>query len=108
MPRLTPLVAAVFAVSVVAWSPTQDTAGPLTVGIEGPSALTETGSPFVAVIVLENKGDTALPGTLRVGLIDGWQAGRSASVRCRRQGDGAARGPHHACSAARLWWRTPC
>jgi hypothetical protein len=64
-------VAAVFAVSVVAWSPTQDTAGPLTVGIEGPSALTETGSPFVAVIVLENKGDTALPGTLRVGLFDG-------------------------------------
>ena len=74
MPRLTPLVVAAFTVSVVAWSPPQDTAGPLTVGIEGPSALTETGSPFAAVIVLENKGDAALQGTLRVGLIDGWQA----------------------------------
>ena len=67
-------MAAAFAVSVVAWSPAQDTAGPLTVRIEGPSALTDTGSPFGAVIVLENKGDTALRGTLRVGLIDGWQA----------------------------------
>lgn len=67
-------MAAAFAVSVAAWSPPQDTAGPLTVRIEGPSALTDTGSPFVAVFVLENKGDTALRGTLRVGLIDGWQA----------------------------------
>ena len=88
MPRLTPLVAR--------WPPPRDTAGPLTVRIEGSSALTDTGSPFGAVIVLENKGDTALRGTLRVGLIDGWQAepgdpqafaiGARATARCEVSG----------------------
>lgn len=74
MSRLAPLFVLAFAIPMVAWSPPQDTAGPLTVRIEGPSTLTQTGSPFGITVVLENKGDATLQGALRIGLIDGWQA----------------------------------
>ena len=57
-----------------AYSPPEDTAGPLSVRIEGPAAIAQAGAPAPITVVLDNKGDAALQGTLRVQLIDGWRA----------------------------------
>lgn len=58
----------------VAYNPPVDKAGPLTVTIEGPEVVTETGAGVPVRVVIENGSDTAVQGTLELGLIDRWSA----------------------------------
>ncbi len=60
------------AVCLVAYRPAADTAGPLTVKIEGPAQITHTGAPENLAVELENSGDATLSGTVRVHGIDRW------------------------------------
>jgi len=55
------------------YSPPVDTAGPLTVRIEGPAALAQAG-PASYSVVIENKAENAVAGRLRMEGIDGWKA----------------------------------
>ena len=58
----------------LAYNPPVDTAGPLTVRIEGPEEVTETGQFYPVRVVIENKGDKPVEGRLRVEVIDAWWA----------------------------------
>ena len=49
-----------------------DRAGPLRAKIEGPSTVTSTGTAMPVVVVLENRGDRAISGTVTLGVIDHW------------------------------------
>lgn len=60
------------ALSLSGYKPPTDTAGPLTVKISGPAQITRAGAPEKLAVVLENSGDTALDGVLRVQSIDRW------------------------------------
>lgn len=60
--------------SARAYTPPVDTAGPLTVRIDGPELVTEADTPVPVAVVLENKGDAPLQGTLRLAVIDHWRA----------------------------------
>ena len=64
-------VAADFA---LAYNPPVDTAGSLTVRIEGPGEVTETGTFYPVRVVIENGGDKPIEGRLRVEVIDAWWA----------------------------------
>src|SRR5512145_2654500 len=56
-----------------AYRPPVDTAGPLTVKIEGPAQIVDAGNPQALAVVLENAGGSALSGTIDVRGIDGWR-----------------------------------
>ena len=58
----------------VAYNPPVDKAGPLTVTIEGPEVVTETGVALPVRVVVKNASDTAVQGTVELGLIDRWSA----------------------------------
>src|SRR5215475_236503 len=60
------------ALSLSGYKPPTDTAGPLTVKIDGPAQITRTGAPEKLAVVLENSGDAAVHGVLRVQGIDRW------------------------------------
>ncbi len=72
-----------------AYNPPLDTAGPLTVRIDGPETVTETGKPLPVRVVLQNKGDAALEGTLQLGVIDRWQCEPAAPVPFKLDAKGA-------------------
>ena len=55
-----------------AYNPPVDKAGPLSVTIEGPEEVTETGVALPVKVVLENSGDRELKGSLRLKVIDRW------------------------------------
>ena len=74
------IVAALWITPVRAYEPPVDSAGPLTARIEGPEQVTETGVPVDVGVVLENGADRRLEGTVRIGLIDDWQAEPSGNV----------------------------
>jgi hypothetical protein len=57
-----------------AYNPPVDTAGPLTVRIDGPEEVTQAGVPLPVRVVAENKGDERVEGTLELGVIDRWRA----------------------------------
>ena len=57
----------------LAYNPPVDTAGPLTVRIEAAETLTQVDTPTAGRVVLENKGDKAIRGTLRLGVVDRWK-----------------------------------
>ena len=57
-----------------AYNPPVDTAGPLTVRIEGPEEVTQTGVPLPVRVVVENRQDERIEGTLEIRVIDRWQA----------------------------------
>lgn len=59
-------------VRVHAYNPPVDTAGPLVARIEGPEQVTETEVPLPVSVVLENRGDKRVEGTLELRVIDGW------------------------------------
>lgn len=64
-----------------AYTAPQDSAGPLTVRIEGPQQVTDSETPFAVAVVLMNKADVGLTGTLNLAGTDGWlvqPAGNSA------------------------------
>ena len=73
-----------------AFNPPVDTAGPLTVKIEGPKEVTRIGTPVPIGVHLENKGDTAIQGTVEVKLIDAWRAESAEPVRFLVRGKGSA------------------
>ena len=67
------LMALASAHSVLALLPAVDTAGPLTVKLEGPERITQTEKLEQFVVSLENAGDTVLSGTVQVPGYDRWQ-----------------------------------
>lgn len=72
--RLLVILGASLVASVaVAFNPPVDTAGPLTVRIEGPGSVTQVGVPFPVQVSLENKSDAPIELSLEVGVIDRWR-----------------------------------
>jgi hypothetical protein len=65
----------------LAYRPPVDTAGPLTVKIEGPQEITRSDAPFAVAVLLENSGDVALTGTIQVRAIDRWQVSPAGAAR---------------------------
>ena len=63
-----------------AYNPPVEKAGPLTVTIEGPEEVTETGMGLPVKVVLENSGDRELKGSLRLAVIDSWTAEPAGAV----------------------------
>lgn len=74
------LVVLSFSFAADAFTPPEDTAGPLTVRIEGPEKVTETDTPLPVRVHLKNKGESALTGELRVQVIDTWRVEPSNAV----------------------------
>ena len=66
---------------VHAFNPPVDTAGPLTVRIEGPEEVTQTDVPLAVRVILENRGEKRLEGTLQLGVIDRWKAEPAQPVK---------------------------
>src|SRR4051812_17436338 len=66
--------------SYAAFRPAVDSVGPLTVRMEGPGQITGAGVPERLSVILENSGDTALQGSLRVQGIDRWTVQPSGPV----------------------------
>lgn len=62
-----------YANDVLAFNPPVDTAGPLTVRIEGPEVVRETDAPLPVRVVFENKGDQPIQGNVELGVIDAWR-----------------------------------
>lgn len=58
----------------LAFNPPVDTAGPLTVRIEGPDEIAQQEAPVPIRVMVENAGDRPLHGTLQIGLIDRWRS----------------------------------
>ncbi|MHB1034423.1 MAG: glycoside hydrolase family protein [Pirellulales bacterium] len=77
---LAAMLAAVFIAPAQAFNPPTDTAGPLAVRIEGPAEVTDAAPPLSIQVVIENSGAEIRRGTLRLGLVDGWQADPAAPV----------------------------
>ena len=65
-------LAAAVILPLAAYNPPTDTAGPLTVRIDGPGEMTRTGVPVPIKILLENSSGEVLRGSLRVSGIDRW------------------------------------
>lgn len=57
----------------VAYNPPTDTAGPLSVRIEGPAEVTAVGTPAPVKVLLDNKGDGPLQGTIELAVVDRWK-----------------------------------
>jgi len=73
-----PVLAAMFGLCLLAarahaYNPPVDAAGPLTVRIEGPEEVTEADVPLAVRVVLENRGDEPIEGTLELRVIDRWR-----------------------------------
>ncbi len=66
--------------SALAFNPPTDTAGALLARIEGPGEVTRAGAPFPIRVVLENKGDRPIEGTIRLGVTDQWTTNPAAPV----------------------------
>lgn len=62
------------AASLWAYSPPVDQVGPLTVRIIGPETVTQIDTAVDIRVTLENRGDQPVSGSIRLGLIDGWQS----------------------------------
>jgi len=77
------------AASAFAYNPPVDTAGPLTVRIEGPAVVTEIDVPQAVRVVVQNKEDRAIEGTLELGLVDRWRAEPAGPVRFSAPGKGS-------------------
>ncbi len=57
-----------------AYNPPVDKVGALQVRIDGPSEVHDRATPISIDVVLENSGDEPISGSLKLGLIDQWQA----------------------------------
>jgi hypothetical protein len=57
-----------------AYNPPVDTAGPLSVRIEGPEVVTKTDDALAVRVVIDNQGATPVAGTLELKVIDDWRA----------------------------------
>ncbi len=63
-----------------AFNPPVDSAGPLTVRIDGPTEVTQAGSSVPVQVLIENAADEEVRGTVRVAGIDGWRAAPAEAV----------------------------
>ncbi|MFO7974366.1 MAG: DUF6259 domain-containing protein [Candidatus Hydrogenedentota bacterium] len=63
-----------------AFHPPEDTAGPLRVWIEGPDRVTLPQTPIPMTLWIENTGDEAISGTLRLEGIDDWHINPAVPV----------------------------
>lgn len=61
-------------VQAVAFDPPFDSLGPLTARIDGPSEVKEREKAFPISIILENKEDKEVKGSVKIGVIDDWKA----------------------------------
>ncbi|MHC4398760.1 MAG: DUF5696 domain-containing protein [Planctomycetota bacterium] len=77
--------------AALAYNPPVDTAGPLTVRIEGPEEIAETETAAPVVVILENRGDERIEGTLHVSVIDRWRVEPAEPVSFAVDAGGAAR-----------------
>ena len=66
--------------SVWAFDPPVDTAGPLTVRIDGPSEVTQVEVPVPYTVVLENRGSDAVTGRVGLEVIDAWRVQPAGEV----------------------------
>lgn len=73
------LVGLLFDCPTHAFNPPEDTVGPLTVKIADPGAVTSLSSPLAVPVTLQNSGDAALSGTLRIGVTEDWSVQGVAS-----------------------------
>jgi hypothetical protein len=80
-----------FTAAALAYVPPVDTAGPLTVRIDGPAVVTQTDVALPVAVVLENKSDAIVRGAVQLRLIDNWRAEPSGAVPFAVQGGGTAR-----------------
>ncbi len=64
-----------------AYNPPVDTAGPLVVRIEGPEEVTRTDVALPVRVVLENRGDKPIEGTVQLGLVDRWRTEPAGPVK---------------------------
>jgi len=69
-----------FAAPAAAYNPPVDSAGPVTVRIDGPELVEQTGVALPARVTIENRADGPIEGTLRLGLIDCWRAEPAGTV----------------------------
>ena len=76
-----PLALGLSAARVQAYDPPVDTAGPLAVRIEGPEEVTEIEVPLPVRVVIRNRGEKPVQGTLELGVIDRWRAEPAGPVR---------------------------
>jgi hypothetical protein len=67
-------------VPAVAYCPAVDSAGPVTVRIQGPREITRIGVPLPMAVFLENQGESELRGTVQVRVIDHWRIEPAAPV----------------------------
>jgi hypothetical protein len=65
-------LAAVVLGPLAAYNPPADTAGPLTIKIDGPQEITRTGVPLPVKVKLDNAGGESLHGRLSLTVIDRW------------------------------------
>src|SRR5580700_3828720 len=65
-------LAAVATTPLAAYNPPVDTAGALTVRINGPAEINKTGVAVPVKVMMDNAGAASLRGRLRVTAIDGW------------------------------------
>jgi hypothetical protein len=89
------------AAALPAFDPPSDTAGPLTVRMQAPALgaygaggfaeLSRPGTPVTLPVTLQNAGETALAGTLRVAVIDRWRVEPAGPVSFRLGPRGRAR-----------------
>jgi len=93
---LAPLLLTLAAAPARAYDPPVERAGPLTVRIEGPDVVPQTGKPLPVRVVLENGGDRAVEGTLRLGVIDRWRVEPAGEVAFSVAASGKASYEFHA------------
>jgi hypothetical protein len=79
------------ALPAFAWNPPTDTAGPLTVRLEGPAEVTRVDVPHPVRVQLENRGETLLRGTVRLAVIDRWKTEPAKEVPFQVAPRGTAR-----------------
>jgi hypothetical protein len=77
-----------FANGASAFDPPVDAAGPLTVRIDGPSEVTHVETPVPVRVMIENGGDAAVRGSVRVGVIDRWRVEPAGPVPFEVSGKG--------------------
>jgi len=68
-----------FALPVLAFSPPEDTAGPLTIKIAEPGEVTALEQPLSVPVTLANAGDATLTGTVRIAVTDDWRVQGNAT-----------------------------
>jgi len=81
-----------FATAVAfAYLPAVDTVGPLTVRMEGPGEITQTGVAVPVSVTLENKSDAPVKGAVRLAVIDKWRIEPAGKVSFTVEGRKSAR-----------------